>query len=129
MIGLNMTNLFEKGNFESVSDHFQTSGIIELTPTVFTYLNSSEFLMHISLIKSKKVLKKFNVTDDFISPGYLLISFRYYHSLKYLAFINQLFLFKFVEYFSFCYAMHTMFFFLLRMISSCSLMKLLILLF
>lgn len=121
-----MTNLFEKGNFESVSDHFQTSGIIELTPTVFTYLNSSEFLMHISLIKSKKVLKKFNVTDDFISPGYLLISFRYYHSLKNLAFINQLFLFKFVEYFSFCYAMHTMFFFLLRMISSCSLMKLLI---
>ena len=60
IVKLTLTMLFHTGSFYIASDQFETLCIIGLTPTIFTYLNSSKFLLHISLIS----LKKTNVTDE-----------------------------------------------------------------
>ena len=37
---------------------------IEFTPTIFTYLSLSKFLLHISIMSLKQILKKFNVDES-----------------------------------------------------------------
>ena len=76
IVGLTLMILFQTGNFESMLDHFQMSFDISLTfkrltPTVFTYLNSSNFSLRIFFNIFKIVRKKLMfLINSSVSDGF-----------------------------------------------------------
>ena len=130
VIGLTLIILFQTDNFKSVPDHFETFCIVDFTSTIFIYLNSTKFSRRTSLTSLKRFLQKFSVTDDFINFGHLSVSFTIF-ILNVIAILCTLSSLTSLMNFSFSlnlgnnfpcwYAIRMIFFFLVRMTSSYSL--------